>query len=143
MNCPFCDPEIIKSQTLYENKTVRVIHNIRPVNKGQCIVVPKRHVTNIRELNKQELVDLITTVQMVSQKYQEYLNPVGFNYGFNEGHYSGQRVGHFHFHIIPRIEGDKSKLPEYHLFHRDLKTVKDLSTEQLKPLVDEIKTLFS
>lgn len=142
MTCPFCNPKIIEAHSLYENENVRVIHNIRPANKGQCIVVPKRHVTNIRELTKDELIDLITTVQMVSKKYEEYFNPIGFNYGFNEGQYAGQMVEHFHFHVMPRMDGDKNRLPEYHLFHRDPKTKQDLSFDELKPYVDELKELF-
>jgi len=106
------------------------------------MVVPKRHVTNIRELNRDELIDLITTVQLVSQKYQETMKLEGFNYGFNEGHYSGQRVDHFHFHIMPRVEGDKEKLSDYHLFHRKSETKKTLSPDEMNPVVGEMKNLF-
>ena len=142
MTCPFCDPKIIEAQSLYENRNVYVIHNIRPANMGQCVVVPKRHVANIRELTKDELIDLITAVQLVSKKYEEYLKPIGFNYGLNEGQYAGQMVEHFHFHIMPRMDGDKNRLPEHHLFHRDPKTKKNLSSDELKPYVDEMRGLF-
>jgi len=142
MICPFCNPETIAKQLLYENDNVRVIHNIRPANKGQCIVVPKRHVTNIRDLTKDELVDMITMVQLVSRKYEEYLKPVGINYGFNEGQYAGQMTEHFHFHVLPRMDGDKNRLPEYHLFHRDPQTKQNLSPDDLKLCVDEMKKLF-
>ncbi len=142
MTCPFCDQKVIGAQSFYESEHIRVFYNIRPANKGQCVVVPKRHVTNIRELTKDELVDLISAVQLVSQKYCEYFEPVGVNYGFNEGGYAGQMVEHFHFHIMPRAEGDMDYLPEYHLFHRDPKTKKDLSIDELGPFVDEMKNLF-
>jgi diadenosine tetraphosphate (Ap4A) HIT family hydrolase len=141
-NCPFCDPEVIKTQVIYENVNVRVFYNRSPVNKGQCIVVPKRHVTNIRELNQEELIDLITTVQLVSQKYQESMQLEGFNYGFNEGYYSGQRVDHFHFHIMPRVDGDKEKLSDYHLFHRKPETKITLNPDEMKPVVSEMRNLF-
>jgi diadenosine tetraphosphate (Ap4A) HIT family hydrolase len=140
--CPFCDPEIISTQSIFENGNVRVIYNRSPVNTGQCMVVPKRHVTNIRELNQEELIDLITTVQLVSRRYQETMKLEGFNYGFNEGHYSGQRVDHFHFHIMPRVEGDKEKLSDYHLFHRKPETKITLSPDEMRPAVDEMKNLF-
>ncbi|MFA5986429.1 MAG: HIT family protein [Parcubacteria group bacterium] len=142
MQCPFCDPKTIEEQLLYENKNIFVIYNIRPANKGQCVVVPKRHVTNIRALTKDELIDIISAVQLVSQKYNDYLQPEGCNYGFNEGKYAGQTVEHFHFHIMPRVKGDKERLPEYHLFHRDPKTKRNLSHEELQPSIDEMKKLF-
>ena len=142
MQCPFCDSNIITKQSLYENENVVVLHNIRPANKGQCVVFPKRHTTNIRELSKQEIIDLILAVQLVSSRYAEHLKPVGFNYGFNEGEYAGQTVQHFHFHIIPRLDGDKTRLPEYHLFHRDPKTKHNLTDAEIEPFVEELRRLF-
>lgn len=142
MPCPFCDPHIIKMQLLHESNTVHVIHNIRPANKGQCVITPKRHVTNIRELTPVELMDLIQTIQFVSQKYTAHMDLDGMNYGFNEGFYAGQTIEHFHFHIMPRINGDKAFLPEYHLFHRDPQTKKNLTPDALQPYIDEIKGFF-
>ena len=127
---------------IFENGNVRVIYNKSPVNKGQCMVVPKRHVTNICELGKEELVDLIMTVQLVSQKYKKHMKLEGLNYGFNEGYYSGQRVEHFHFHIMPRIKGDKEKLSDYHLFHRKPETKITLSPDDMKTVVLDMKNLF-
>lgn len=143
MECPFCDLEVIKKQLLFENENIYVLHNIRPANKGQCIIIPKRHVINIRELNKKELIDIITTVQYISSRYNKRFKLEGLNYGFNEGQYSGQMTEHFHFHIMPRIKSDKDKLPKYHLFHRDPKTKKNLLPKELKIVVEEIKDLLS
>ncbi|HUW21254.1 MAG TPA: HIT family protein [Candidatus Bathyarchaeia archaeon] len=142
MNCPFCDPKVIEKQSLYETENIRIIYNICPANKGQCLVVPKRHVLNIRELTKDELVDLIFSIQLVSLRYDQYFKPAGFNYGFNEGRYAGQMVDHFHFHIMPRVDGDKNRLPEHHLFHRDPKTRRNLTFEEIEPFVTELKKLF-
>lgn len=140
MECPFCDKKIIEKQKVYETDSEYVLHNIRPANKGQCIVVPKKHVENIRELPESDTESLLKTVRTVSKILKGYLNPEGFNYGFNEGEYSGQTVKHFHFHIIPRFKGDK--LQEFHLFHRDPKTYQNLSDDELKPLVLELRKIF-
>lgn len=143
MSCPFCDENVIKNQTIIESEHCLVLQNIRPANFGQCLVVPKRHVLNIRELNQEELFDLLITVQKMSVILKEKLNPVGFNYGFNEGEYAGQSVMHCHFHIMPRFEGDKDKLPEYHLFHRDPETKNNLSDKELKEFVERFKTIIN
>ncbi|MFC2135649.1 HIT family protein [Bacteroidota bacterium] len=140
MGCPFCDKEIIEKQKIYETDSEYVIYNIRPANKGQCIVVPKRHVNNIRELSDSEAGSLLKTVKFVSTILNEELKPEAFNYGFNEGEYSGQTVEHLHFHIMPRFKGDK--LPEFHLFHRDPKTKRNLSDEELQPFVLEFRNVF-
>jgi diadenosine tetraphosphate (Ap4A) HIT family hydrolase len=140
MTCPFCDKNTIKNNKVFETETEYVIYNIRPANRGQCLVVPKRHVTNVRDLTDKEAESLFRTVRLVSAKLQKHLKPDGFNYGFNEGEHSGQMVEHFHFHIMPRFSGDK--LPEFHLFHRDPKTKRNLPDEEYKLAVEEFRKLF-
>ena len=142
MNCPFCDLTIIKNQTIFEDKNIFVLHNLYPANKGQCLVIPRRHVTSIRELNINELTELIKAVQHISKKLKVYLKPEGFNYGFNEGNYAGQRIEHFHFHIIPRFTGDYDKVPKFHVFHRPEEKKRQLNNKELKQFVDEFKKVL-
>lgn len=141
MDCPFCDENVIRKQKIYETETEFVLCNIRPANKGQCVVVPKRHVENIRDLPEDEFKSLMKTVRFVSKTLKESLNPDAFNYGFNEGSYAGQSVNHLHFNIMPRFKEDS--LPEFHLFHRDPKTKRNLSDDELLPLVEELKDFFN
>ncbi len=141
MTCPFCDKKVIENQKIFETLTEFVIYNIRPANKGQCLVIPKRHVTNIRELSENELSSLFNTVKFVSEKLNSALKAKGFNYGFNEEKIAGQSIEHFHFHILPRYTNDK--IPEFHLFHRDPKTKKNLEEKELKKFVEEFKSFFA
>ena len=140
MQCPFCNKERIDKQKIHETKTEYVIYSCRPANKGQCLVIPKRHVKNIRELSPEESASLLKTVRLVSIKLHEYLKPAGFNYGFNEEECSGQSIEHLHFHIMPRYKDDT--LPRYHLFHRHPDTKRNLSDEELKPFIQEFRGLF-
>ena len=140
MDCPFCNKNILDKHKIYETDTEYVLCNIRPANKGQCIVIPKNHVSNIRELSKEEAGNLLKTVKFISSRLKEHLNPDGFNYGFNEGEHSGQTIEHLHFHIMPRFVNDN--LPEFHLFHRNPLAKKNLSEEKLKPLIEELRKLF-
>jgi histidine triad (HIT) family protein len=139
-NCPFCIPEVIKRQKLFETESEYVLYNLRKTNRGRCLVVPKRHVGNIRELSDSELASLIKTVSIVSGRLKDYLNPAGINYGFNEGEIAGQVVPHFHFHILPRFNDDK--VLQYHLFHGDPKTKGDWDETELSNLVSEFKKIF-
>ena len=139
-SCPFCDKKIIDSQKLWETDTEFVLYNLRKTNRGRCLVVPKRHVENIRELTRKDAASLFQTVQTVSDVLAKYLNPAGINYGFNEGNYAGQMVSHFHFHILPRFVNDP--VLKYHLFHGDPKNKSNLTPAELKSMVTEFKKLF-
>ncbi len=138
--CPFCDPKVIKEQKIYETETEYVIYSIRKANRGRCVVFPKRHIKTIRELSEKETASLLNTVKLVSEKLFEYLKPDGFNFGFNEGERAGQTIEHFHFHILPRFKDDP--VPEFHLFHSDPRTKKNLTPEELQKLAREFKKLF-
>ena len=70
----------------------------------------------------------------------EHLKPIGFNYGFNEGGYAGQRVFHFHFHILPRFETDN--VQKYHLFHRKPEDKIILTEEEMNLSVEEFRKIF-
>lgn len=139
-NCPFCN--INHCHKVYETKIEYVIYSIRPgKNKGRCCVIPKRHVSNVRQLTDEELISLFKTIKYISIKLNKYLKPEGFNYGWNEGEIAGQTIDHLHFHIIPRFLHDD--LPEFHLFHRDPKMKKNLSDLELEPLIKEFRYLFN
>jgi len=140
MICPLCDEINIRRQNIFNTEHSVVFYSIRPANKGQCIVVPRRHVTNIRELDVDEAADLMESVRHVSTILKSHLRPEGFNYGFNEGSISGQTIEHLHFHVLPRFKDDN--LPEFHLFHREPKNKKNLSHRELVPIVKEFRKVF-
>ena len=106
MDCSLCNLNNIKQQKVFETKYECVIYNKWAETEGQCLIVPKRHVNNIRDLTENELYSFIKTVQNVSKILNSKLNPQGFNYGFNEKKVAGQHFSHFHFHIIPRYDDD-------------------------------------
>ena len=138
MTCPFCEESELSTQKLFESETAYVLLSIAVSTRGRCLVVPKRHVANIKQLSEAELADFFKTVKLVSEVLEKSLKPAGFNYGLNEGKRAGQTIEHFHFHIIPRYEQDK--LPEYHLFHRERKEY--LTDEELREQVEEFRKIF-
>jgi len=138
MKCPLCDLENIEKQKFLETDTEYVIYNKWAATEGQCLVIPKRHVETIRDLSEVELINLIKTVQKVSEILNYHLNPEGFNYGFNEKSLAGQHFNHLHFHIIPRFKNDNisnNLIPKP-------KTIKKLSDEELKSYVRKCKLFF-
>ena len=131
MDCIFCD--IIKgkaeAEILYENEKVISFLDIRPVNYGHTLVVPKKHYENFLVLPPEELQALVEAVQLISGAVRESINADGFNIVVNNGKAAGQSVFHFHFHIIPRFNNDFKFKPNF----------KSYATGSMKEFADKIR----
>lgn len=112
-------------------------HN--PVTPGHALVIPKRHVQFMKDLNESERAELIENVLMLKsyitsanlqviytnlvariedENSKNFVNdalqalsahktpPNAFNDGLNDGPAAGQTVPHFHWHVMPRWDGD-------------------------------------
>ena len=101
-NCIFCNPTDIVINGEYAYSRLDGF----PVSEGHCLIIPKRHVGSIDELNDAELKDLYTVLHQTKILLIETYLPDGFNIGINEGEAAGQTVPHLHIHLIPRYEGD-------------------------------------
>jgi len=108
MNCIFCDiiNKKAHAEILFENERVISFLDIRPVNYGHTLVIPKTHYENFLALPEDELCELIKVTKDLSEAIASSLSPEGFNIVTNNGMAAGQSVFHFHFHIIPRFKDD-------------------------------------
>lgn len=107
--CIFCnlitkEPEAELLVTKSQNFSM--ILNLYPYNPGHTMIVPNRHITDIRHMSLPEnrefdafrdyCLDILTAI------YQ----PHGFNIGFNMGRPAGASISHLHLHIIPRYPNE-------------------------------------
>jgi histidine triad (HIT) family protein len=108
MNCIFCDiiNKKANAEILFENESVLAFLDIRPVNYGHTLVIPKIHYENFLSLPEEELCEIIKVTKNLSGTIINSLNLEGFNIVANNGMAAGQSVFHFHFHIIPRFKDD-------------------------------------
>lgn len=110
--CVFC--KIINGELpaykVYEDERVLAFLDIKPVNHGHTLVVPKKHFASVEEADEQTLCQLIKTVKMIGLSLKNNLAVAGYNIGVNNGPAAGQVVPHLHFHVIPRQEGDGIRL---------------------------------
>ena len=106
MDCIFC--KIIKgeipSYTVYEDEIVKVFLDVSPVTNGHSLIVPKKHFTNILNMDLETLTHIQKTVKDLFPKYKEKLNCDGITLCQNNEY--GQEVKHYHLHMIPRYEND-------------------------------------
>jgi ATP adenylyltransferase len=124
--------------TLYKGRRVMVIMNKFPYINGHLLVAPLRHVSELEELNGDEMTELMTTIERSVGVLKRIMKPEGFNVGLNLGKVAGAGVeAHLHFHIVPRWVGDVNALTvfgEVRVVSEHLKA----TYGNLKPYFDEI-----
>ena len=59
MDCPFCNINSEKTRILEDKKFVRVIFSNPRLMPGHLLIIPKRHVEKISELNKEEQMNYL------------------------------------------------------------------------------------
>jgi len=81
--------------------------NKYPYNTGHSLILPRRHLAELDELEPDEMLELMETVRLCLRALRRVLKPNGFNLGLNLGKIAGAGIpGHLHFHLVPRWDGD-------------------------------------
>lgn len=101
-----------KNLILHESTYGMVIMNKYPYAPGHLMVIPKRHLKDLSELSRDEIVDLFDLIKLAMNALRKALKPHGFNLGANLGKIAGAGAdGHLHFHIVARWKGDANFMP--------------------------------
>lgn len=114
--CIFCDKlnsdQDAENYLLYRGDRAFVLMNLYPYNNGHLMIAPKRHVGDLADLDRDELLELGLLTQRMTSLLRSAFNPEGFNIGVNLGKIAGAGVpGHLHIHIVPRWGGDTNFMP--------------------------------
>ena len=103
--CIFC--KVDKKDIIYENDYAYVSYDSYPVSKFHSLIIPKRHISDFFDLNKDELFACNDVIHKIKKEIERKDKLVkGFNIGTNAGLISGQTIMHCHIHLIPRRKGD-------------------------------------
>jgi diadenosine tetraphosphate (Ap4A) HIT family hydrolase len=108
--CAYCSLSVVKEREITGNSLVWAFPTNIPVNPGHTLVSPRRCVQTWVEMTTEERLAIIELADKIMKALQKSMGAEGFNCAWNEGVLSGQRVPHFHLHIIPRKEGDTGLL---------------------------------
>ena len=110
--CIFC--KIIRgelpSYKVYEDEKTFAFLDIRPVNAGHTLVVPKNHSNNIFDIAPEDWAAVAETVRKLAIAIEKGTGADGVNIAMNNREHAGQIIDHPHVHIIPRFKGDGLKL---------------------------------
>lgn len=128
-SCPFCMASLNDRKLTESENSIAVLAK-HAVNNGQALVIPKRHFTDIVEIPAIELSDLINLAKSTISLFKKIGVADDFNLIANNGVLAGQSIEHFHFHIVPRKEGDCPE-PKYWLSEHLFKKLREIPMTEL------------
>ena len=108
MSCLFCKiiNKEIPANIVYEDGETLAFLDIRPINPGHTLVIPKKHFEHCLETSDEALGAIMKTIKKVVPAILKAVGAEAFNLGVNCGSVAGQVIFHTHFHIMPRFSGD-------------------------------------
>lgn len=92
---------------VFRSSHVYAALNKYPYSYGHVMIVPYAHVPSQEDMDTEALADLVMLTNQTMKALRKLANPSGFNIGANIGAAAGAGIAsHFHFHVVPRWEGD-------------------------------------
>ncbi|OGG62803.1 hypothetical protein A3C21_02525 [Candidatus Kaiserbacteria bacterium RIFCSPHIGHO2_02_FULL_59_21] len=116
MDCIFCKIVAgeIPSFKVYEDERIVAFLDIRPVNPGHTLIVPKTHSKNIFDIVAEDWTAIADVARILAIAIEKAVSADGINIAMNNRPDAGQLVEHAHVHLIPRKKGDGLKLWPQH-----------------------------
>jgi len=112
-DCIFCKIVAgeIPAQIIDQDEHTLAFMDIAPATRGHALVIPKRHASDLWEIDEEEFAAVARSAHRLAQKVKHRLEPDGVNLINSCRPQAWQTVFHLHVHVIPRYSGDPLKLP--------------------------------
>ena len=109
-DCLFCKiiNKEIPSEIIYEDEIVKVFLDINPNTNGHCLIIPKKHIITVDELDSNLITHILEVEKKMYELLKDKLNIDGLTIVQNNEY--GQEVKHYHIHLIPRYKDDNWSL---------------------------------
>jgi len=115
VDCILCavrdDDERVPRQVIKRNDRMIVTLNLHPYSPGHLLIFPLRHLTDIRELSREEVIEVFRLQKQAMSALEAVYGSPGFYIGFNIGASSGASIQHLHCHVVPH-QADELDLPK-------------------------------
>ena len=91
----------IESEVIYEDNDIFAINDINPVARVHILVIPKKKIATINNLNDSD-INLVGKMIMVAKQlaYELGIDNTGYRLLFNTNDDAMQTVFHIHLHLI-------------------------------------------
>jgi histidine triad (HIT) family protein len=118
MDCIFCKiiDGVIPSYKIYENESVLCFLDINPDSNGHTLIVPKKHIKDIYEIDNETISKINEASKIIVEKIDKTLKPSGYRLVQNNG--IVQEVKHYHMHIIPIYSKKTNKISVEELYNK-------------------------
>jgi diadenosine tetraphosphate (Ap4A) HIT family hydrolase len=133
MECPFCNIDKDKTRIIKEGKHVFVIFSNPRLMEGHLLVIPKRHVIKLSELDEEERKELFDTVIEFQEKILEKIAS-GCDIRQHCRPFQPQdnlKLDHLHIHLHPR-EFKDGLYKDCQIYEKDI--FKDLTVEEINKI---------
>ena len=134
--CQFCIAHVLKDQGVkaLETKHWQVLACKYPYLNGNLMIIPKRHVEKIEEINSDEWAEFPNVLKATQKLLSKLFKTESFNLAMNIGPLSGGTIKHLHLMIVPRSKLEN--LSGFNMFHDFY-----LVSMSYKDLLKKIKSL--
>lgn len=103
----------IPSAKLYEDEQVLAFLDITQTTPGHALIIPKKHVRNVLEMDQETASQLFAQVPKVARAIKNATNAPAMNIINNNEELAGQSVFHAHIHLVPRYSQNDGISIEY------------------------------
>ena len=103
-DCIFCkiiDKEI-PAHIVWENERFLAFLDVRPVNPGHLLIIPKEHIESVFDLPSNLYNELFETAKALSTPLQQAMSSVKIGIAIE-----GFGVPHTHLHLVPINHGNE------------------------------------
>ncbi len=106
--CIFCDiiTRRASASIVYEDALTIAFIDLRQFHPGHTLVVPRRHIPDVRELDEKTGAALMATVVRISRAVAKAFPNDGLSLWHSIGPAAFQEVPHLHVHVHPRLPDD-------------------------------------
>ncbi|MDO8639051.1 MAG: HIT family protein [Candidatus Daviesbacteria bacterium] len=127
-NCIFC--KIVNNQIpankIWEDENFLAFLSIEPINPGHTLIIPKKHIDYIFDMDDEDLGELFITCKPIAQALEKAFKPASGKIGIMV---AGLEVPHVHVSLIPiNSEGDltfsRAKKADFDKLQEDAEKIK-------------------
>ncbi|MGL4337893.1 MAG: HIT family protein [Turicibacter sp.] len=127
LGCQLAKKEL-STHVIYEDEYVICILDHEPFNRGHTLILPKRHVIDVDELDNETAHAVMKASSLISKALKLAYHPDGITICQNGGIFND--LTHYHMHVIPRFK-EQCFADFYKEGEDDLQQIKDYQFEQV------------